>query len=300
MRYGKPPLSFPEQADLLLGRGLLGDRDEIISRLEQVSYYRLSGYLFPFREPGGDKFKEGTAFATVWDRYVFDRQLRVVIMDAVERFEVAAKTHLASTLSLRHGAFAHLDRAHLPNIHYDKHRRLLEKIQREEDRSNEVFVRHFRAKYTSETNLPIWMACEVMDYGSMLTVFRGCEARVKQEIAARFGIADRVLESWLIAINTLRNVCAHHARLWDRHHGTAVMIPRQRRNPQWHDPVQVGRSPSRNFALFTVLRYLLATIAPQSRWPDRLERLWGDKHPAIPLSPMGFPNNWKDCPIWKI
>ncbi len=44
MQYSKPPLTFPEQADLLLSRGLTGDKDVIISRLRAVSYYRLSGY----------------------------------------------------------------------------------------------------------------------------------------------------------------------------------------------------------------------------------------------------------------
>jgi hypothetical protein len=49
MKYSKPPLSFESQADLLIARGLVAYRTKLISRLEVVNYYRLSGYLYPFR-----------------------------------------------------------------------------------------------------------------------------------------------------------------------------------------------------------------------------------------------------------
>ncbi|MBL9154737.1 MAG: Abi family protein [Verrucomicrobiales bacterium] len=298
MKYTKAPLSFSDQADHLRARGLIAERQDLIEALERVSYYRLSGYLFPFRQAGSDQLEPGTTLETVWDRYVFDRQLRVLVMDAIERIEVAIKAQLVTALALRHGPFAHLDRRHLPNLTYDRHRTLMDKINREVDRSREVFVDHFKTKYTSETDLPLWMAAEVMDYGCMLTLFRGVDAAVKQGVAAKYGVADTVLESWLLAGNTLRNLCAHHARLWDRLHGTAMMIPRVNKHPDWHLPVPVGRDPRRNFAQFTVLRYLLGYIAPKSAWSERMERLWTEKHPAIPIGRMGFPANWKDCPIW--
>lgn len=299
MNYTKSPLTFPDQADRLIGHGLTADRDELIDTLKRVSYYRLSGYLFPFRQNRtSSQLRAGTTLEEVWDRYVFDRQLRVLVLDAVERIEVAIKSQLVTELTTRHGIFAHVDRAHLPNLEYQKHRTLMRKINQQIDQSREVFVNHFKSKYTSETDLPLWMTAELMDYGCMLTLFRGAETSVKQTIAANYGVADSVLESWLLAGNTLRNLCAHHARLWDRVHGTAVMIPRANKHPDWHRPVSVGRDGRRNFAQFTVLRYLLKFVAPQSGWADRLEALWTVKHPNIPIRRMGFPADWKDCPIW--
>lgn len=299
MRYSKIPLPFLDQADHLIADGLVADRDELIAKLERVSYYRLSGYLFPFRQTKGQsQLLPGTNLATVWDRYVFDRQLRLLVIDAVERIEVAIKAQLVTAITTRHSAFAYVDRANLPNLTQPRHRELMKKINREVDRSNESFVNHFKQKYTSEVHLPLWMAAEVMDYGSMLTLFRGAETAVKQGIAARYGVSDSVLDSWLVAGNTLRNLCAHHGRLWDRVHGTAVMIPRANKHPDWHQPVKVDRDPRRNFAQFTVLRYLLGHIAPQSHWAERIEKLWTEKHPAIPIQRMGFPADWKDCPIW--
>jgi abortive infection bacteriophage resistance protein len=299
MKYHKPPLTFEQQADRLLERGLVADRAELIRCLSEVNYYRLSGYWYPFRKPGEEAFQPGTTLNMVWDRYIFDRQLRVLTMDAIERVEVAVRTGVVNQFTLRHGAFGHLDRQHLPNINISRHRRMLEKIQVEQDRSHEVFVAHYNSKYTSETDLPLWIAAELMSFGTMLTLFRGSEREIKQAVAARYGISDDVLNSWLLSLNTVRNVCAHHGRLWNRSLGTPIMIPRGRKHPEWHDPVELGDHPRRMFSVLSVLAYLVSRIAPRSGWKERLVYLWENKHPQIPMAQMGFPENWKESPIWK-
>jgi len=299
MRYRKQPLTFEQQADRLIERGLSADHPALIRCLSEVNYYRLSGYWYPFRKPAEETFQPGTTLELIWDRYIFDRQLRVLTMDAIERIEVAIRTAVTNELTLRHGAFGHLDRSNLPNISVNRHRKMLEKIQAEQDRSHEVFVAHYNSKYTSETNLPLWIAVELMSFGTVLTLFRGSESVVKRNVATRYDISDDVLNSWLLSLNTVRNVCAHHGRLWNRSLGTPIMIPRGRKHPDWHDPVELGGNPRRMFAVLSVLAYLVSRIAPQSKWRKRLVHLWESKHTSIPIADMGFPENWKDSPIWK-
>lgn len=63
MEYVKPWLSYEEQANLLEKRGLAFDRADLIMRLSEVGYYRLSGYWYIFKrnqEPGDESFVEGT------------------------------------------------------------------------------------------------------------------------------------------------------------------------------------------------------------------------------------------------
>ena len=84
MNYPKPALTFADQASLLTGRGLVGNPVEIADKLASVSYYRLSAYWYPFRLPD-DSLRPGTAIETVWRRYTFDRQLRLLVLDAIER-----------------------------------------------------------------------------------------------------------------------------------------------------------------------------------------------------------------------
>ncbi len=299
MKYTKAAKTFEEQADLLLARGMVSERDLLIARLSEVNYYRLSAYWYPFRNPSSDHLQPGTSFETVWDRYIFDRQLRVLVMDAIERAEVSIRTRLVNRFCLQYGAFGHVDRKNLPNLSVDDHRRFMGKIRNEESRSKEAFVKHFHGKYTSETDLPLWIAAELMDFGTLFTLYRGVDASIKQDVAAAYGTSDRVLKSWLNSLNTVRNICAPHARLWNRTFGTPIMIPRKNKHPEWHEPVDITSADRKTFAILSVLRHLIRHVAPQSRWPDRLTHLLEVKLPQIPIAQMGFPNDWENSPIWR-
>jgi abortive infection bacteriophage resistance protein len=151
VRYTKPPLTFEQQADRLLNRGMSGDRSVIISRLRSVNYYRLSGYWFPFRIPNpetpsspSETFKPGTTFDEVWARYAFDRRLRLLVMDAIERVEVAVRTGIAYHHAHLHGPFAYaMDNASLPKLTPDEYTQFSARVSVENGRSKETFVKHF-------------------------------------------------------------------------------------------------------------------------------------------------------------
>ncbi len=293
MKYAKPALTFDEQADQLIQRGLVCDREDLLSCLRSVSYYRLSGYWYPFRRHD-DTFVEGTTLESVWRRYRFDRQFRLVVMDALERVEIRVRTELVYLLAHAQGPFGYVDSTNLPGLSATQHAELLNQLTLECARSREQFIIHFRQKYGADHSLPpYWMVTEVMTFGALLTMYRGSPSEVKKRIAGRFGVTDTVLESWLGALNGVRNICAHHGRLWNRELGYKPKIPENDR--RWHDPVEVANN--RMFGVLTVLRYLLAEIRPQTEWPSRLGRLL-DEYPDVPLVPMGFPEDWSLCPIW--
>lgn len=297
MKYSKPPLTFEDQADLLISRGMTGDRNDIISRLSAVNYYRLSGYWHTFRKLPEQMFRDGTTFEKVWKRYAFDRHLRLLVMDAVERVEIAIRTQLAYHHAHTYkNSFAYAeDPLSTPGWDQEKRDRFLDILANEMKTSKETFVDHFRSKYgAAHVFMPIWMAAEIMTFGQMLTLFRGSSPQIKHAVASTLGIHDTVAESWLLMLNTIRNICAHHGRLWNRGLGVKPKIPK--RDPQWHTPVLVAND--RMFGVLTILKYCLDYIAPQSAWPKRFTELIGT-FPNIPLTSMGFPKNWERCPIWK-
>jgi abortive infection bacteriophage resistance protein len=119
-KYTKPPLTFEEQADLIVSRGLKADRDRLIHRLKNVNYYRLSAYLYPFRVTDSDRFQEKTTLDLIWKYYTFDRQLRLIVMDAIERVEISVRTQLIYQLVRRHGAFGFTNAKNLPHLDSDK------------------------------------------------------------------------------------------------------------------------------------------------------------------------------------
>lgn len=298
MNYLKPPLSFDDQAALIISRGLVADRKELVARLRAVNYYRLSAYWYTFRIAGDntERLQPGTSLDTVWRRYRFDRQLRLLVMDVIERVEIAIRTRIVNRHVMQYGSFAYLDRASLPGLSVENHRRLLEKVRTEAEYSHEEFVRHYLGKYTKESDLPLWMACELLTFGGMLALFNGLSTRMKKDVACDFGLNVPVLGSWLRAINQIRNICAHHSRLWNREFGIRPILPYKETFPDWYDPVRI--TDERLFGILTVLHFLLKRVAPQSQWRQRLAALLVE-YSDIPLRFMGFPDNWKDSPLWQ-
>lgn len=301
MKYEKPALTYEQQADLLLSRGLIAEKPILIERLKSVNYYRLSGYLHTFRERDAngnalDRYRPGTDFSTVWQRYTFDRQLRLLIMDGIERIEVALKTKITYHFCIKHGAFGYLENKNLPRLTQTKFEEFLEHIRQEVHRSKEDFVEHFFSKYgDSHEDLPLWMVIEVMSFGSLFTLYNGIAENELKTIAKEFDIPLPVLTSWVHTLYSIRNLCAHHCRLWNRELGVKPKIPRVDKYPLWHSPIETPNN--RIFIILTIIKYMLFYIAPQSKWYQRFLKLL-QNYPDIPLEYMGFPINWHNHSIW--
>lgn len=296
MRYTKPALSFEQQADQLLSRGFEADRARLIETLSRVSYYRLTAYWYPFKRMD-ETFAPGTTLDKIWRRYVFDRQLRLLAIDAEERVEVAVlRTLMVEQHARRYGPFGYRDaKSFRPEFAGDEHSRMLEGIDHEMGRSREPLVAHFLSKYDGEAGLPLWMAAESATYGTMLTFYRFMNLAEQKQLASQFGLPAGVFQSWLFSLNYVRNICAHHARFWNRELAIRPLVPDAKNNPEWHLPITPDNR--RVFAVLTLLRWLLLKIAPQSHWAGRLRALLNN-YPDIPKNLMGFPPAWETSPIW--
>ena len=266
-----------------------------------VNYYRLSGYLHPFRERDADgavldNFRKGTTLEVVWERYCFDRRLRVLVLDAIERIEVSLRTKLVYQFVHAHGPFGHLDDRNLPKLEISQYLDLRVAMQEETRRSKEVFKKNFQKKYGEDhKNLPLWMVSELMTMGRLLTFFNGVAPDFKRKIAGEYELPDEVLLSWLRSLNTARNICAHHSRFWNQTLGCAPLLPRARKYPAWHlDP-----KPKQNRVgvILFICAHMLRLITPTSRWTGRVERLL-QEYPAIPHELMGLNSGWYDHPVW--
>lgn len=296
MKFTKPALSLDQQVELLVSRGMEGDRKHIRRRLASVNYYRLSAYWHTFRA-ANDHLRPGTHFETVWERYVFDRELRLLVMDALERIEVAVRARLAYEHATRGDPFSYeSDPASLFPHNSVKRADFFKRLRDDLDRSHEPFVEHFRKKYGDVHDWPpVWVTAEVLSFGGILSFYRGSPRGIQRAVADHFGVADVVFDSWLLSLNVVRNICAHHGRLWNREIGLPPKIPRPDRSPEWHAPVKVAND--RAFAVLTILAHCLHHIAPGSGWARRFEALLV-KYPRIPTSQMGIPVNWRECPVW--
>lgn len=289
MKYTKPPKTFEEQADLLIERGLIADRERLIKKLRNINYYRLSGYLFPFKEKD-EKFKENTTFEKVWRIYNFDRKLRLLIFDAIERIEVKSRTLAAYHIAHRNGPFDYKDESLFPRLKVD-HEKWIENLTNEYKRSQEVFKKHFENKYGDSHSLPpVWIAVEIMSFGDIVRIFRSYNANLSKDFSDEIGVPDRVLESWLLSLNYIRNICAHHSRLWNRELSIKPLLPNSRKYKDW-DFIDYN-AQSRIFVIIFICSFLLKHLSPNSKWNKRLLDLFNEYN-DVPVSEMGFPKNWK-------
>lgn len=294
MKYEKPWLSIEEQTSLLISRGMCGDARIIQDRLSQVGYYRLSGYAHVYKDEHGF-FRSGTSIDKVWDLYTFDRQLRLHVLDAIERVEIYLRSKLAYHLAEANGAFGYLERSSLPRLSHKEYLQFMRSAIDCFNRSGESFAVHFRGSYGDQCGMPpYWILVNTLNLGSLKKLYSGAPVNVRKKIADELGVPTKVLDSWLLSLNTVRNVCAHHSRLWNKPFGTKPMIPRS--DERWHHPYEV--CPDRLFGILTILCSLLRTIAPQSKWRCRLIAHLDSRNESE-LRSMGFPQDWKNGPFWN-
>jgi abortive infection bacteriophage resistance protein len=295
VKFTKPPLTFDQQVQHLQVHGMGGDPAVIKRRLEAVNYYRLSAYWHTFRTPGGG-FIPNTDIDVVWERYAFDREMRLLVLDAIERFEVAVRTRLAYAHAHNGGAFGYLSGpSQVWAGRPAEHQRFVEQLEAAmEKNKSELFVQHFNQKYSSDHPYPpIWVAVELLMFGDVVRLFNGSAHAIQKPVADFFGVAPPVMKSWLLTMNVIRNICAHHGRLWNRQLGIKPMIPR---SIDWDHPVRV--SPDRSFGVITILAELMHRIARGSRWPHRLRALVERRPDRVPIAQMGFPSNWTESAVW--
>ncbi len=301
MEYVKEFKTIEEQADLMISRGLICDKPVLEERLQWINYYRLSGYLYPFRQENSDNYIEGTSLDVIWNRYCFDRKLRLLILDGIARIEVGIKTVIIQVFARNKGPFGYTERASLPNIDDDEFYGLIQKLRDDAVSSKAQFVLAFKEKYGVEhPDLPLWMAMELMTFGSMLKFYEGMEKELQNEIAEKFNQQKASFITWLKSLNVVRNICAHHDRLWNRVLGVKpVLYPKsdeKKRKSKWFNPIPV--SNSRIFAIITIIIESLSVIAPKSGWKNRLIELL-EENSNIPLFEMGFPKKWKETPFFS-
>lgn len=297
--YAKLTLTFAQQVDLLQARGMVFDDPASAQQtLVGISYYRLSGYWYPFRRRNDQghltsNLVEGTSFQAVLQLYEFDRNLRLLVIDALERAEVAIRTAVTYELGTAFGAFGHENAANF-HAQFD-HARWIAKLHEETERSSDAFVCHFKVKYAGFPAMPIWMTTELISMGSLSMLYKGLKPDQKKAVSRRFGMHHKRLQDWLHVLTYVRNVCAHHSRLWNRE---LAIRPAAMNEDAWMAPL-LPRT-DRVFCILLMLRYLLAQTGNGESWRDACNTL------LMPMADearwrvaMGMPQHWRQHPIWN-
>jgi abortive infection bacteriophage resistance protein len=140
------------------------------------------------------------------------------------------------------------------------------------------------------------MTSEITSFGSLSMLYKNLKpGKEKRDIAHYFGLPDSVFETWLHSIVYLRNVCAHHTRLWNRAMSIRPQAPRSPRKP-WLNNTNINNN--RTYFILSMINYLLQTVNPKNTFRNRFKNLLG-KYPNVDYKAIGFPENWEQEPLWQ-
>jgi abortive infection bacteriophage resistance protein len=170
-------------------------------------------------------------------------------------------------------------------------------------RTPEVYIRHYIEHYDTPANPPSWMCFELLTIGELSHIYRGLKHKNdKKRIALFFDLHPTVFTSWLHSITYVRNICAHHARLWNK---DLAIEPDILLKPKGKWIRKAYENNKRVFYFLCALQYLLHRANPDNNLTSKLQTLF-TKYPTIPIRYLGIPSDkegnildWKSEDLWS-
>ncbi len=288
MKYSAPPTTIQQQLELLRQRGLvINDFASAEAFLNKVGYYRFAGYALHFEEFRDRKrthtYKSGSSFTDVVSLYKFDSALRRLLFSAIENIEIAFRSQLCLKLALdTNDSHWQLNPA-LFTPHFD-HTRFLVDCEKEAARSRELFIKSYQKKYTEPVLPASWMLMEIVSFGTWSKMYSSLrDKRYKKDIAAYFKLKPFILESWIHSITVIRNLCAHHARIWNR---SLTIKPRMTaRMEKYYSARETERE--RIVLILDIISELLKPLGMYEEFINELYELI-HRYPVVTVASMGL------------
>ena len=298
-KYSKPAISIKNQIDKLEKRGLkFNDKIEAEKTLSNISYYRLRAYTYPFQDNTNPNhpFTQEITFEEIIKLYEFDSKLRLIIFEATEYIEVALRTQIVYQMSIKNGSHWYCEpQFYRDSLRFANH---LTTLQDEISRSKEDFIGHYNNNYYDPIFPPAWMSLEVVSMGLLSKIFENLKlGEEKKAILRHFGLKKMdILENWMLCFTALRNICAHHSRVWNRRL-TKINIPKDTID----DFLQNSNyQPNKLYMTLSCMVYMLKRINPKCKLVQNIKELVTSFNGSSRiLKDMGFPDGWEKEKLWN-
>lgn len=239
------------------------------------------------------QYKEGTTFQQVLNLYRFDKKLRMLLLNEIEKVEIAIRRAIMNIPVQMTGDIYWLTNS----VHFASQRTFQDTkdtIDREYTKSTEEFIRHFKNSYC-ESYPPSWILGELLTMGNVNMVYRNLKAdKIRKRISHYFGLQPIVLESWITSLTLLRNACCHHSRVWNKVTSIMPVSPRRITHP-W---ITLPTNPQRVYFTICIIKHFLDIISPDNDMLDKMNRLFAT-FPETDKAALGIPVGWENEPLWE-
>ena len=284
----KDPKTIEQQVQILIDRGLIVSDIELVKDfLNQVNYYRFSGYLKLFSV--NDIINENTTFENIVEVYNFDCELRKLLYIYLGYIEVLIKTQLALNLSLNIDAIFYLDKNNF--LDEDRFNTLQNDINDSITRkySKEPFIKHFQGDY-----LPIWVLVEIMSFGNISMMYANLIDTNKDLICKGYlNINKYYLKNYLYVLSNLRNLCAHQGRIYGKEFELAPKISNKDKKMLMANNINVSNSNHKLFIYIFIMIKLIKNNNQKDMMISELKTLF-NRYSNINIEKIGFVNNWEN------
>lgn len=268
--------------------------------LHFIGYHRLQEYWRSLEVPAveGEEnvFRAGASLDDALALYAFDRRLRLLALDAIERAEVALRGIWVRHMVGAYGAHGYADRSMYH--HEGRHGKAMSKLREKLDgvRAGAAAGRG-GARRADAAWPPVWVAAERISFGRLSNSLSNLRHRSDRRAVARpFGLEERGFMSCVRHMNAVRNICAHHERLWDKRFAIRMAT---RTFPAGLQQAMRDADFRKLHNTLVMLDYLLSAIAPRTPWRRCVVALLDGCPQADPRS-MGFPRDWRSRSVWRV
>lgn len=267
--------------------------------LPRIGVYRFRGYYEPFRRALDSG--QAVGLNDVLRLYKFDRRLRLLCLDALERVEVALKAQLADHFFGAYGP-GWLTRRKIRRS-FSTEGGFKEAKKTLIDSALQRYRIDHPGSSPSLKQIDWAIAFESTTFGDASRIFSTLNTDAQRQIASVYSLQDHVLADWLRGLTRVRNIAAHHGRLWNtRFLTTPKMPPGVVRRVENEKSLLIAQN--RFYVYAITIYYLLRRIARRTQWHQRLFSLINDatlRPTSIDLpAGMGFPIDWHTERFWNL
>lgn len=273
--------SIEEQLEILKSRRIIiTDEEKAKQILQDINYYTLTGYMFQFKR--NENYQEDISFDLIYNLYLFDNELKTLLLAQVLKIEEKIKTRIAYYIAMQHtdNSLIYLEETYFRDKdEFKAFKNNFDTLVR--NNATIPFVKHHIDNYGGK--FPIWVAIELLTLGNIKYLYKNIPSKERKIISTSFNISPKVLDSWIDMLRILRNRLAHNIRLYN---STFKAIPRFEKHHK------VYTASNRIYIFLLLLKHLSHSKDDWENTIYKLEELLDEYSKYVKNECLGLPDNW--------